>query len=221
MLRGLHLYKRCWCILSCIQFIPFNLYVNDAALPVDERLCHPVDSLTQADRNAPKREAIDGSPDFFWVMSILVLLYIGRRLTELSAGSDFRSKEQVGSAAGCFFPLPFFFFPTHGWCATFAVDILVDGGWNDQMGKESVTWEAIDGFFSFCGLAFNEISRSVETKNRIASVTLGKRGETSPKSITSSDRKIKVVCSELATDNVCLERFIECARVWISLSGFL
>lgn len=131
--------------------------------------CKPV-AKTQADRIALVRAAVDGSSKFFFGSD--------------SAPHPVQLKEQVGGAAGCF---------TQGWCTALVIGALEHGTRQGWISKEEVTREAIEGFLSKYGREFYRISDANEPESRKPRIKLERRGETIPRSITSSDGKIEVV----------------------------
>ena len=63
-------------------------------------------------------------------------------------------------------------------------------GW---ISKEDVTREAVEGFLSNYGRAFYKISDPNDTEVQKRPIRLERRGETIPRSISSSDGKLEVV----------------------------
>ena len=63
-------------------------------------------------------------------------------------------------------------------------------GW---VSKEDVTREKVEGFLSNYGRAFYKISDQTDTKAQKPQIRLERRGETIPKSISSSDGRLEVV----------------------------
>ena len=63
-------------------------------------------------------------------------------------------------------------------------------GW---ISKEDVTREAVEGFLSNYGRAFYKISDPTDTEAQKRRIRLEKRGETMPRSISSSDGNLEVV----------------------------
>ena len=63
-------------------------------------------------------------------------------------------------------------------------------GW---ISKEQVTRKAIEGFLSDYGRAFYKISNSNDIELRRPRIQLERRGETIPRSVSSSDGNLEVV----------------------------
>lgn len=63
-------------------------------------------------------------------------------------------------------------------------------GW---ISKEDVTRGAVEGFLSHYGRAFYKISNLSDTDAQKRRIRLERRGETIPRSISSSDGKLEVV----------------------------
>ena len=63
-------------------------------------------------------------------------------------------------------------------------------GW---ISKENVTREAVEGFLSNYGRAFYKISDPNDIEVQKRPIRLERRGETIPRSISSSDGKLEVV----------------------------
>lgn len=112
-----------------------------------------------------------------------------RALAESRLGSDsaphpIRSKQQAGSAAGCF---------TQPFCTSLVLNALEHGIKQGWITKDDVTREAVEGFLSTYGRTFYKIFDPEEGGLQKSRIRLSKLGETVPSSIKSANGEIEVI----------------------------